>query len=277
MNILYCGDKKIEDGLLISILSILEHVTKSLSIYVFTVDFEFEGKIYKPVSDQMIECLDELIRRKNNCSFIKKIDVTEQFFLCLPLKNMKTRFTPCCMLRLFADEIKEIPDKILYLDNDVVCRKNPSEFYEQNIENYELAGVLDYYGKWVFRKHIGKMDYLNSGVLLLNIKKIRENGLFKKCRFLCQSKKMFMPDQSAINKLATSKKTSGRRFNEQRKLHDDTVLQHFTTSFRFFPCLHTLTVKPWQIEQMHRKLKINEYDRILDSYQTIIKELKMDI
>ncbi len=36
---------------------------------------------------------------------------------------MKTRFTPCCMLRLFADEILELPDKILYLDNDVICRK----------------------------------------------------------------------------------------------------------------------------------------------------------
>lgn len=84
---------------------------------------------------------------------------------------------------------------------------------------------------------------------------------------------MFMPDQSAINKLAKYKKILPRKFNEQRKLHKDTIIQHFTTSFRFFPCFHSVTVKPWEIEKVHGKLKIYEYDDILEEYKNVEKEL----
>jgi hypothetical protein len=84
---------------------------------------------------------------------------------------------------------------------------------------------------------------------------------------------MFMPDQSALNKLAFTKRIAPRRFNEQRRLHADTVFQHFTTSFRIFPWIHTLTVKPWQVDQMHRKLKLHEYDDLLSQYQQIVASL----
>lgn len=118
------------------------------------------------------------------------------------------------------------------------------------------------------------MDYVNSGVLLLNLAKIRETGLFKKCRKMCQEEEMFMPDQSAINRLAVSKKIMPRKYNEQRKLHEDTVFQHFTTSFRFFPWFHTLTIKPWQIDRVHEELNITEYDDIFEEYKNIIQEIE---
>ena len=50
-----------------------------------------------------------------------------------------------------------------------VAGKDFTEFYYQNMENVEIAGVLDYYGSWFFRKNIFKRDYLNSGVLLMNM------------------------------------------------------------------------------------------------------------
>ena len=45
-----------------------------------------------------------------------------------------------------------------------------------------LLGSLDYYGKWFFKNKKIKFNYINSGVLLLNLKKIRETKLFKKAR-----------------------------------------------------------------------------------------------
>lgn len=168
-----------------------------------------------------------------------------------------------------------MPDKILYLDTDVVCRKDCSEFYNQDISNYEVVGSLDYYGKWFFKNNIFKFDYINSGVLLLNIAKIKETKLFEKCRKLCRDKEMFMPDQSAINKMAISKKIVPRKYNEQRKLHKDTVLQHFTTSFRFFPWFHALTIKPWNIDRVHKELKIDEYDDIFEEYIKMKENMKL--
>lgn len=275
MNILYCGDENIENGLIISVLSLLKNVKEVLQVYVLTMDITTEQRKFNGISASSINTLDVKVKEVNPDNFVKKIDITNLFRENLPIKNMKTRFTPYCMLRLFADEIPEIPDKILYLDTDVVCRKDCSEFYHQDISQYELVGVLDHYGKCFFKNNIFKLDYINSGVLLLNIANIKETELFKKCREKCIKEEMFMPDQSAINKLATAKKIEERKYNEQRKLHEDTIFQHFTTSFRFFPWLHTLTIKPWQIDRVHNELKIKEYDDIFEEYTTIKQNMKL--
>ncbi len=275
MNILYCGDKNIIDGLIISILSLLKNTNEILNIYVLTASIKLEEKEYKAISSEEINILDKIVKEKNSNNFVKVIDITKKFAKEVPLKNIKTRFTPCCMLRLFADEIPELPkDRILYLDNDVICRKDCSDFYNQNIDDTELIGVLDYYGKWFFKKKNLKFDYINSGVLLLNINKIKETKLFEKARKMCIEKKMFMPDQSALNKLSVKKKILPRKYNEQRRLKKDTVIQHFTTSFRIFPVFHSVTIKPWNIENVHKKLKIFEYDDLFEEYKKIIKQIK---
>ena len=266
MNILYCGDGNIVDGMYISILSILKNIKEELNIYVLTVNVDQENLKIKGVSEASIEFLNKTVKSVNENSFVKMIDITELFLKELPVINIETRFTPCCMLRLFADYLEELPEKILYLDNDVVCRKDFTDFYNQDIEEYEIAGVLDFYGKWFFKNNIFKFDYINSGVLLLNLKKIRETNLFARCRRMCIEKEIFMPDQSSLNKLAKYKKIMPRKYNDQRRLHKDTVIQHFTTTFRLFPWFHSLTVKPWDVERLHSVLKNYEYDDILEKY-----------
>ena len=44
MNILYCGDEHMDDGMLISILSLLKHTKQPLHIYVLTADVVVPGK-----------------------------------------------------------------------------------------------------------------------------------------------------------------------------------------------------------------------------------------
>lgn len=205
MNILYCGDKNIEDGLILSVLSLLKNVKEALSIYILTMQSEDVDCSCQAVTESTIEYLNQKVKQSNVESFVKKIDMTKYFQEDRPLANLKTRFTPFCMLRLYADLVEELPDRLLYLDNDVICRGDLESFYYQDMHNTELAGVLDYYGSWFFRKQFWKRDYVNSGVLLLNLERIRETKLFEQCRKRCREKKMFMPDQSAINKYAIEK------------------------------------------------------------------------
>ncbi|MCD7943293.1 MAG: glycosyltransferase family 8 protein [Clostridia bacterium] len=273
MNILYCGDAGIVDGLLISILSLIKNSDEKLAIYIMTMELTQGEKTYHAVSDGTVDFLDGIVRKEDAESFVKKIDITEIFAENAPHANMDTRFTPFCMLRLFADMIADLPDRLLYLDVDVVVRQNISDFYHQELGEHEIAGVLDHYGKWFFRRNPLKFDYLNSGVLILNMKKIKSTKLFERCRNMCRDKKMFMPDQSSLNKLSEYKRILPRKYNEQRKLRRDTVIQHFTTSFRFFPWLHTLTVKPWQVDRVHDELKLHEYDDILEKYEALMPEL----
>ena len=280
MNIVYCGDKKMEDGLLLSNLSILNHTEEPLHIFVLTmrltIDTKEKNQRFDPVSPGFINELERVIKEKNAKKKVTLVDFTEIFQKELPHANLDTRFTPYCMLRLFADKIPDITgtEKLLYLDADVICRKDFSGFYHQDLSGYEMAGVADHYGRWIYSRGPLKADYLNSGVLLLNMEEIRDTRLLEKCRELCADKKMFLPDQSALNRLSVSKKKQPRRFNEQRRLHDDTVFQHFTTSFRMFPWLHTVTVKPWEVEKMHSKLKLHEYDALLKKYEELTKEMK---
>lgn len=274
MNILYCGDRNIADGVMLSVLSLLECIDIPFNIYILTMQLETEAKTFYSLPQVFADHLDKLVKKYNPNSSVTLIDATDLFAEQPPTANLETRFTPCCMLRLFADKIEQLPDRLLYLDNDVICRSDCSDFYFQDIEQYELVGVLDYYGRWFFRNNILRADYLNSGVLLLNMANIRQTGLFQKCRDRCRDKKMFMPDQSAINKLAVAKKIDKRKYNDQRKLHDDTVFQHFTTSFRFFPYIHTVSVKPWQIDKVHSILKLHEYDQLFDKYITVKSDME---
>lgn len=266
MNILYCGDKNIADGVIISVLSLLKNTKEQINVYILTASVKTQDRSFESLHDRFARFLDAQLKEVNPGNSAEIYDVTGLFHENIPYANIETRFTPCCMLRLFADLVPQIPDKMLYLDNDVVCRLDPAEFYNQDTDGFEVIGVLDHYGSWFFRNNPFKRDYLNSGVLMLNLRLIRTTGLFEKCRRLCSTKQMFMPDQSAINKLSRFKKICPRRYNEQRKLHKDTVFQHFTTSFRFFPFIRTVSVKPWDIEGMHNILHISEYDELLNDF-----------
>ena len=273
MNVMYCGDKNIAEGLIISVMSLVKQVKEELHIYVLTMYYVDDDRVCEPLDNDIVRNLQTYIRAYNEKSTVKLIDVSRLFDEEMPLANMGTRFTPCCMLRLYADRVEELPDRLMYLDTDVICRMDCKDFYYQDIEECELIGVLDNYGKWFFRRNPFRMDYLNSGVLLMNLKKMRETGLLEKCRKRCAVKKMFMPDQSALNKLATKKRYVPRRFNEQQRLRNDTVFQHFTTRILLLPKPHIQTVKPWHMDKLHSVLKLHEYDELLMEYESIRCEM----
>ncbi|MFC6181247.1 glycosyltransferase [Lactiplantibacillus daowaiensis] len=270
MNILYCGDDHMKRGLLLSILSLLDQVPATLNIYVLTAKVTPQTV---PLAPTTIAYLNDLVQQRRSTNQVQLIDITDLVQQTPPTANFQTIFTPSCMLRLYADQVTALPDKLLYLDTDVLCRQDCRDFYDQSLAGADLAGILDHYGQWLFHQHGWHRDYLNSGILLLNLKRIRQTGLFTKCRQCCQTKQMFMPDQSALNKLAQHKVIWPRRYNEQRRLHADTVFQHFTTSFRMLPWVHILTVKPWEVEAMHHKLKLHAYDQLLAEYQALALKL----
>ncbi|MBR0479658.1 glycosyltransferase family 8 protein, partial [Candidatus Saccharibacteria bacterium] len=160
MNILYCGDKGIERGVLVSILSILKNNKGELHFYIMTISF----KDTKPFTKKAAEFLDSLVKKTNAKSFVKLINATEVFVANLPKKNMGSYFTPASMLRLYVDKIPEIArlDRVLYLDYDVVCRGDLKEFFETDLDGFEAAGVLDIYGKNFYHyRGLFNFDYMN--------------------------------------------------------------------------------------------------------------------
>ncbi len=295
MNILYCGDKGIARGVLVSILSLLKHNSKMLHIYIMTINFEDT----KPFTDKTTRFLNKLVKEVNPKSFVKKIDATEVFVKELPKRNMKTYFTPCSMLRLYLDRIPEIMqlDRILYMDYDVVCRGDIIEFYDIDLTNVEAAGVLDIYGRHFYRYHgwfkrkkdekekellpeeeisrsFLKQDYMNSGVMLFNISECIKSGCLKRAVKLCAKRWMMLADQAALNKAISRRKLCPRKYNEQEERpRKDTVLHHFSNNFKFWPYFRVQKVKPFEVDKVHSILKITEYDAILDEYDKLKNNL----
>ena len=176
MNILYCGDKNIECGVLYSVLSLLKNTKGPLHIYILTAGLDAGDVRLEAMPPEVAEGFDWLVKSVSEAHFVKLLDATKFFQAEVPSANLGTRFTPGCMLRLYADCFPELPDKVLYLDYDVVCRRDCQELFDQDISDCEFAGVLDHYGRWFFRKRLFRADYVNSGVLLMNLAKMRQTG-----------------------------------------------------------------------------------------------------
>ena len=118
-----------------------------------------------------------------------------------------------------------------------------------------------------------KPFYCNSGVLLLNLKMIRETGLFERLRRRVRTKKMNFPDQTAIAFLCKTKKELPRRFNEQRKIRKNTVIKHFVGFFQWYgPVFVQRVVKPTEVERVHKVMKIHEFDDVYEKYNRLAAE-----
>lgn len=256
------------DGMIISLLSITKHTKQPLRVYLLTGDYPDLNPKFVGFDQNQINCLNDIVKRANKESEVVKIDLSGFKDMFASSANVQTKYSVYSMMRLLADRL-DLPDKILYLDTDVLAYHDISELWDMDITDYELAIVKDYYGK-VF---LGP-NYFNSGVMLINLKKVKETKLFEKAMQMCIDKKMLLPDQSALNKFAKKKKYLPTRFNSQKKLYDDTVLRHFSMTIKFFPKFHTLNIKPWNIEMIHQKCKCYEFDDILGEYQSIIKRYK---
>ncbi|MGN0033081.1 MAG: glycosyltransferase [Candidatus Limimorpha sp.] len=267
MNILYCGDRKMETGMQLSALSLLQHTDEPLCIYVLTMSYEDDQTKMEPLRGQVCLELQEFLQQRHPMSRVERYDCSSLFERHLPLANMTTRFTPACMLRLYADLLPDIPHRILYLDTDVLALRDFTDFYHQPMNEIEFAGVRDYYGQW-FYSHPFKRDYLNSGVLLMNMEAMRDTNLLARCRDLCAQRRMFLPDQHALNALVQRKRICERRYNDQRSTHEDTVFRHYTTTFRIFPP-RSVTVKPWQPTAVKEVLREQIDDKLLRLYEDL--------
>jgi len=113
--------------------------------------------------------------------------------------NYKTKYTKLSYTRCYFSKLIKC-DKILYVDVDALVIDDIKELWNMDFENKVLIGTKEP-GEW--SKHLGidGMDdkYINSGVLLMNLKAIREQKLDDKMIQLLNTKWYCFPDQDVIN------------------------------------------------------------------------------
>lgn len=272
INILFSGNDKVFDGILTCIVSILKRTksTTPFRFYVMTTDVTYIKPEYVAFSEEQIAFLDEIVKEYHPENRVKKIDVTEFYqreFADCP--NELAYCSPYTLLRLLADLIPDIPDKILYLDVDILFQHDVELLYCYDISEYEYAAARDHYGKYLIHP-----NYINAGVLLLNMRKIRETGLFTKARTLLREKKLLFADQSAIYRSTTKKLMLPQKYNDQKFLHKHTVVRHFSKRLFYLPYPHTANIKQWNLSAMYRAFGYSQFDDILYEYIYLKKKFE---
>lgn len=269
--ICFSGNRGYFEGLLMCVMSLAQRTKEELNIYVLTMDLHDENPRFLSYTDKQIEVLGEVLQKYNKKSKAIKIDVTDLYIKELRNgKNHENGYTPYAMLRLLLDLIPNLPDKMIYLDVDTMCCGDIKQYYDIDVENYDFGACKDYMGRFWIRR-----TYCNSGTLVMNMKRIREDKLFEKCRNMVNNKKMLMPDQTALNKYG-KKKYLPFRFNEQRKIKPETVVKHFCKGIVFFLPFgfHIYNIKQWQREKVHKSLKIYMFDDIYEEVDRLKEKYK---
>ena len=188
VNILFCGNGYVFDGMLTCALSILKRSDsrEPYTFYVYTMDVSHLKPAYTPIPDSMIGFFDSVIKSYNKENRVVKTDVTELYmehFSGCP--NEGAYCSPYTLIRLFADLVDGMPDKLLYLDADIMFNRDVHLLYDVDVDGVEYAAARDHYGKYLIRP-----DYVNAGVLLFNLKKMKETGLLSKARDWIKKKKL---------------------------------------------------------------------------------------
>ncbi len=274
-NILFSGNVKVFDGMLTCMLSIFKRtkLKEPYNFYIFTMDVSHIKPDYIPVGDKQVEFLQQIARDYNPDNLVTKIDVTdiymEEFDNC---PNENAYCSPYTLLRLFADKIPEIPDKLLYLDVDILFNREPELLYDVDVEGYEYAAARDHYGKYLLNP-----NYINAGVLLFNMKEIRKTGLFEKARHLIKTKKLLFADQDAVYRSTTRKKMLPQKYNDQKFLHKTTIVRHFSKRLFYLPYPHTDNIKQWEVGKIHRVFRYDQFDDILFEYIYLKRKFEIEI
>jgi len=158
--------------------------------------------IYENLSEENIKKIASIFQDKLKLNFIKidknilKNVVLESYY-----KVSYEAYT-----RILIPSLLFNLDKTIYLDPDIIVLKDLNDLYETNIENHEIAAVKDYNPNSInlFREVFeiqNAQSYFNSGVMVMNLKKLREcNFTSKAVDLIKNSKKKYkFFDQDILN------------------------------------------------------------------------------
>ena len=135
--------------------------------------------------------------------FGKNCDELQYYDLGLDFKGATTGYLPLMTYyKVALPSLLQDVNKIIYSDSDVLNFKDLTEMYNIELnDNIYFCGALDYVGHhYQFRKiGIKSNKYINAGIVMMNLKAIRQDSIEKKIREFIATHTLEIWDQTAIN------------------------------------------------------------------------------
>ena len=265
IHICYCGNDKMFDGVLLSALSVASSVIKPVRVYILTATLQCGRKHYSAFTEEQAKRIEAVLKRHNPYNEVILKDVRDLFLKdfrhCI---NFHSAYTPYAYMRLVLDNMEGMPSRILYMDTDTIAVRSIEPLFELDMTNYDIGMAPDQVGKHYFGKRYG-----NSGILLINLDNVRKHSSFVKARWRVNHIRMFMPDQTALNIVCGRLKTKlmlPGKYNEQFDTKEDTVIRHYCKRMYWFPIVHTVNIKPWNVETFRKRFGENTHKMLLDEF-----------
>lgn len=192
INICFITDENYVIGTTVAIKSILLNRNKARTYYVYIIGVNLSNSsknIFYNLNDDKfyIKIIDEIDDLQKNTFEKRNLHVTTaaiyKFMLPTILKDLK---------------------KVLYLDGDVIVQKNIDLLYDVDINNFYAACVKDlksmtYNPPQLIKLSLSHSAYFNSGVMLLNLEKMREHNITEKLLIYRKNGINYFMDQDAFN------------------------------------------------------------------------------
>ena len=119
--------------------------------------------------------------------------------------GLGTHLSSIVFARLFIPEFLKNEEKAIYLDCDIVVLKPLEKLYEMDLNGKSIGVILD--GKKDQKSSLQRLNlnldrtYFNAGVMVMDLKKLRENGKFLKTIEYClkPDRELQLNEQDALN------------------------------------------------------------------------------
>lgn len=276
MNVVFATDRNYIQHLSVAILSLFDN-NPDICFKIYIINSDISLSDWKKLVSIDLQCKHMFINAQINDNLFE--DLITNF-----------HFTKANYYRLFIDEVVT-DEKALYIDSDVVVNGDLKELWNTDVSNFYLAAVEE--PNFTRHKDL-EMDfnskYFNSGVMLINLIKWRNDSIRKKVLEFIRRKpsSIIYVDQCGLNAIINGNWLCvSPKFNMQtailemeehviKKLYD---FDSFEDALKTPTIIHfTGSLKPWHLLSQHQfkkkyweYLQRTSYKRLLPNDVTVKK------
>ncbi|MBD5402685.1 glycosyltransferase family 8 protein [bacterium] len=205
VNIVYTTNDNYAKYMAVSVKSLIEHTSDNKNYDIIILETDIKNDLKNAIQSMADDYKNISIRFVNTESVFNSEDEKKLFCHLYYSKEV--------YLRLFIPEILKDYEKAIYIDCDTIIQSDVGELFDEDITNFYIAAAkefntitntndypkVNYYFTSVLK--IKDMNnYINSGVLVMNLPILRNINLSKKAfELLDIHKELLYPDQDLLN------------------------------------------------------------------------------
>ena len=176
-------------------------------------------------------------------SFVKTINVSKQKYFPSKGPNVYKKWTYMTLMRCTLTKYFPKLDKILWLDIDTIVQDNIDDLWNLDMNDYYAAGCLE-------PEKSTENPYINAGVMMINLKKLREDNMDDALIKALNTKTYQFADQDCINELCRNKILiipSTYNANDYTEPCENSKIRHFAAeqNWRKNPILYQYRNRNW--------------------------------